>query len=369
MTKILQLKKSTEQGILEFLKFLLDTGKVKGIFTLKKINTKGDIAYSLITSSEELTDATPFFPLMPVNAGKLLSRFTLKGSATQPVVAVVKPCELRAFIELVKREQGSLENILFISSTCGGVYPSSMIVNGISEKELTAYWDAVKKAEILQNLRPACKGCTEFVPYTADITVDLVGHTNLDKHCSMFLNTTKGEEFAKDMKGEILTKEIDKGKIDKFRNKREAEKKKLFNEINSKMNGIDGLVEIFGRCIGCHGCSKVCPICYCKLCEFESPDSEYDPSNYESELKRRGGVRVPPGTLYYQLGRLTHIGISCVGCGCCDDVCPVDIPLSLIFKKIGESVQNMFDYVPGKDVDEKIPLITFEQEEFAEVEE
>ena len=368
MTKALKINKSTEQGILELLKFLLEKGKVKGIFTLKKINKDGSVAYSLIAKPDELKYAVPFYPLMPVNAGKLLSRFSLKGSSSKPVAAVVRPCELRGFIELVKREQGSLENIFFISSTCGGVYPIDKSVDGTVEKNLSKYWDAVKKGELPAELRPACKSCEEFIPYTADMTVDLIGN-NIDKQCMIFLNTKNGEELTKGMDGEFLEKEINKEKIDKFRSKRGAEKKKLFDELDVKMDGMDGLIEIFGKCIGCHGCMRVCPICYCKLCEFESPDSEYKPSNYESDLKKRGGLRVPPGTVYFQLGRLSHISISCVACGACDDVCPVDIPVAMIFKKVGESVQKMFDYIPGKDVEEDIPLVTFEKEEFAEVEE
>jgi len=368
MTKALKINKSAEQGILELLKFLLEKDKVTGVFALKKISNDGAVAYSLITKPDELNDAVPFYPLMPTNAGKLLSRFTLKGSTNKPVAAVVKPCELRAFIELVKREQGSLENLFFISSTCGGVYPLKMAADGTIEKNLSKYWDAVKKGEIPAELRPACKGCNEFAPYTADMTIDLIGKNDIDKQCMIFLNNKKGEELTKGMKGEFLEKAIDKGKIDKFQSKRESEKKKLFDEIEAKTKGMDGLIEIFGKCIGCHGCSNVCPICYCKLCEFDSSDSEYKPSNYEIELKKRGGLRVPPGTLYYHLGRLTHVTISCVGCGACEDVCPVDIPLSLIFKKVGESVQKMFDYVPGKNVEEDIPLVTFEEEEFAEVE-
>jgi len=369
MTKALKLNKDTEKGILEFLKSLLEKDKVKAVFTLKKINKKGDVAYSLITNSAELDDAVPFYPLMPVNAGKLLSRFTLKGATKKPVVAVVKPCELRGFVELIKREQGSLENLFIISFTCGGVFLLKMAVKGDIEKNLTKYWDTVKKGEINPDLRPVCKSCDEFVPYTVDITVDLMGNSGLDKQCVLFLNSKKGEDLAKDIKADILEKEIDKKKLDSIRAKRQIEKKKLFDEIDKKMDGIDGLVDIFGRCINCHGCSKVCSICYCKLCEFESPDSEYSPSNFESELKRRGGLKVPPGTLYYQIGRLSHIGISCVGCGACEDVCPVGIPVYIIFKRVGESVQKKFEYVPGKDVEEPLPLVTFKQEEFSEIEE
>ncbi len=79
-------------------------------------------------------------------------------------------------------------------------------------------------------------------------------------------------------------------------------------------------------------------------------------------------MRVPTGTVYYHMTRLAHVTISCVGCGSCEDACPVDIPLAPIFKKVGESVQAIFDYVPGKDHDEEIPLKTFELDELTEVE-
>ena len=369
MTKALKINKGTEQGVIELLKFLLENKKVKGVFTLKKINKNKAIAYSIITDPDELKDAVPFYPLMPVNGGKLLSRFTLKGSTKKPVIAVIKPCEIRGFVELIKREQGSLENLYIISSTCGGVYPVKMSVNGDLEKIISKYWDTVKKGEISPDFRSACKGCEEFIPYNADMTIDLLGKNDFDKQCIIYLNTKKGEELIKGMKGEFLEKELDNKKLDKIRDNRKIEKKKLFDELEKKMNGMDGLIEIFGKCIGCHGCSKVCPICYCKLCGFESFDFEYKPSNYETDFRKRGGIRVPPRTLFYHLGRLDHISISCVGCGSCEDVCPVDIPISIIFKKVGESVQKMFEYIPGKNVEEDIPLITFKEEEFAEVEE
>ena len=369
MTKTLKISKGTEQGVLEFLKFLLEKGKVKGVFTLKKINDEGAVAYSLIANPDDLKNAVPFYPLMPVNAGKLLSRFTLKGSSKKPVVAVVKPCELRGFVELIKREQGSLENLYIISSTCGGVYPTKMSVDGDVEKNLSKYWDAVSKGEAPSDIRPACRSCEEFTPYLADITVDFTGNEKIDKQSILFLNNKRGEELARDVKGDFSEKELDSKKLDKIREKRKTEKKKLFDEIEKKMNGIDGLIDIFGRCISCHGCMRVCPICYCTLCEFESTDAEYKPSNYDSELRKRQALRVPPGTIYFHLGRMTHMGISCVACGACDDVCPVDIPISIIFKRVGESVQKKFGYVPGKDVEEALPLVTFKQEEFSEIEE
>jgi formate dehydrogenase subunit beta len=57
-----------------------------------------------------------------------------------------------------------------------------------------------------------------------------------------------------------------------------------------------------------------------------------------------------------------------VGCGSCEDACPVDIPLAIIFKKVGEDVQAKFNYMPGKNIDEEIPIKTFEIDEYTEVE-
>ncbi|KYK22312.1 coenzyme F420 hydrogenase [Thermoplasmatales archaeon SM1-50] len=367
MANALKITKNTEESVREFLKILLEKRKVKGVFTLKKIGKNGAVTYSLITKSDELNDAVPFYPLMPTNAGKLLSRITRNGSTTEPVAVIVKPCELRAFIELVKREQGHFENLYIISSTCGGVYPLKTATDGTIEKNLSDYWDAVKKGEINQDLRPACTACTEFTPYGADITVDLIGNTELEKKCFLLLNTKKGEELVQDMKGELVDRDFDKEKLKKFYAKREKAKNQFFNE-NTKINGLDDLIKIFGRCIGCHGCSKVCPICYCTLCMFDSSNLEYKPSKYESEVRQRGGLKIPPGTIYYHLGRLTHVGISCVGCGSCEDVCPVNIPLTLIFKKVGESMQQIFEYIPGKNITEKIPLVTYNEEEYTEIE-
>lgn len=364
MSKVLKINKGVEEGVQELLKFLLEKEKVKAVFTLTKTNKNNGISYSLITNPDMLKDAVSLYPLMPANGGKLLSRLTLKKALKEPIAAVVRPCELRAFIELVKREQGSLENFLFISSTCPGVYPLEIAANGDLSKKLPQYWDAVKKGEIISDIRPTCKGCEDFLPYNADMTIALIGK----KNCEIFLNTDKGKEFAEGMEGQFVEEELETQEVKSLHSKREEEKKNLFDGINIEGLGLSGLVETFGKCIGCHGCSRVCPICYCVLCDFESRDYEYEPSTCETEIEKRGGMRVPPNTVFYHIGRLTHVGISCVGCGMCTDVCPANIPLSTIFLKIGEEVQKLFNYIPGKDVEEAIPLIKYEKEELAEVE-
>ena len=61
------------------------------------------------------------------------------------------------------------------------------------------------------------------------------------------------------------------------------------------------------------------------------------------------------------------MSFSCVGCGQCSDVCPVDIPVASVFKKTGEETAALFDYVPGRDSEESIPVMVFKEEEFEEL--
>ncbi len=367
MPKVLKIKKGVEEGINDFLKFLLESGKVKGIFTLKKTNENGAVSYSLITHLDELKKAVPLFPLMPVNAGKVLSAFTLLEATKDTVAAVLRPCEIRSFIELVKRFQGSMENFLLISLTCGGVFPLKSAVNGEVKKLLPIYWESIKKGNISSNIRPTCQTCEHFIPYQADMTIAIVEKKNTDKECNIFLNTDKGENFAKEAPGDIVFEEMDTNEITELKNKRKTQKKKLYEELGIEKLEFKTLIKIFSACLSCHACSHACPICYCTLCDFESKIFEYKPSSYNMELNQKGGIRVPPGTLFFHIGRMVHMGVSCVGCGMCSDVCPVNIPVSMIFSMVGDSLQKMFEYLPGKDIEESIPFGTFKTEEFAEI--
>jgi formate dehydrogenase subunit beta len=364
MPKLLKSNKGTEECLLGFLRFLLESGKVSGVFTLRKVGQKG-VAYSLITDPETLEDALPLFPLMPANAAKVLSRLTLVEPANKPIAAVVRPCELRALTELIKRSQGSLNNLLLISSTCGGTYSLKMAVDGNIEEKLTAYWEAVKKAEIPADIRPACAACDNFTPYNADITLALVGNKDADKQCLIYLNNEKAEEFAEGFGGELTGGELDSAVIEGLRSKRQAKKQELFDEIGVS-EGLD-VRQFFEKCIGCRGCSKVCPVCYCHVCFFESGGDEHEPKYYETEMDRNGYGLVLPNPIFYQLVRLFHVSLSCVECGLCADVCPVDIPLWAVAIKTAGSVQESFDYLAGRDLEEELPVTAFKPEEFAAV--
>jgi len=366
MSNALKINKGIEEGLRDFLEFLLKSEKAGAVFALKKMNGKGAVSYSLITDTDELKDAVPLYPLMPVNAGKALSSFTLEGVPEKPVAAVLRPCELRAFIELVKRAQGSLDNILLISLTCGGVYPLKSLTDGNLKKLLSQYWESAKKADIDPGIRDTCQSCENFIPQLADMTVVSLGKKDLDKECTIILNTKKGEEYAREAPGSIVSEEIETAETKKLKEKRKEKNEKMVEDFQKDGSGLKALIKTFAACLGCHGCSQACPICYCMLCDFDSKTQEYKPVSFSSELKQKGGLRVPPGTIYFHLGRMSHMAVSCVSCGMCSDVCPVNIPVSTLFSIVGASLQGMFDYIPGRDVEETVPSGTYKEEEFVE---
>jgi formate dehydrogenase subunit beta len=331
------------------------------------MNDNGGVAYSLISSVEELQNARPLYPFMPVNAGTVLSDFTIEGPTTEPVAAVLRPCELRAFIELVKRIQANPEKILLISHTCGGVYPLKSLSDYENSERQSEYWQSAKKADIANGVRETCQMCEDFIPQHADIVIAAAGKEDLDKQCTIILQSQKGQEYAAGVSGSKTSDEMVSGKIEELREKRKEQKTKIFETFDEEHVGLKDIVKTFAPCLGCHGCSHACPICCCTHCEFDSKILEYQPSSVKSELKLKGALKVPPGNIFFQLGRMSHMAVSCVSCGMCSDVCPVNIPVATIFSRVSVPLQQVFEYIPGRDVEEPVPSGTYKEQEFVEI--
>jgi formate dehydrogenase subunit beta len=47
----------------------------------------------------------------------------------------------------------------------------------------------------------------------------------------------------------------------------------------------------------------------------------------------------------------------------CEQGCPADIPLLSIYKTVGKNAQKVFDYEPGRSLEEDIPILTFKEDE------
>jgi formate dehydrogenase subunit beta len=139
-----------------------------------------------------------------------------------------------------------------------------------------------------------------------------------------------------------------------------------FAEIRQQLDE-EGVEGVFAACVRCHNCMTVCPICYCKTCLFKSPVFDHEPAQYMTWVQRKGAFRLPADTTLFHLTRLNHMALSCIGCGMCTSCCPAELPVGVVFRAIGQQVQETFEYVPGQSVEEPLPLVTFKEDEWMEV--
>ncbi len=359
---------NSSMTISEFIAAVFDKRGIAGLAAMAKLPSGDKAAYTLFTDKESAENCIPFFPSMPVNGGRAISKLTKQASCSKEVAVFLRPCELRALTELVKISQAGFDNLLLISFDCAGVFPFKDISLSDQEK-LKSYDNAVEKGENCDGIRPVCMACTKFLPEEnvenqADIIISLIGRKP-DAPLALAFPSDKGKETAEALGINLLDAEKVKPSActSELVDKRENEETQLKEKIKKGLWDTNGLVSTFDRCISCHACSYVCPICYCKNCYFDSQTFEYFSESYFIRMGEKGSLRLPVDRTLFHLGRLSHMGMSCVACGMCEDVCPVNIPVAQVFKTVGAETQSLFDYVPGKKPDEPLPLLTYSENE------
>ncbi len=362
-----------EGGLLEtlrqFLKELLEKGLVDALLVPVELPSGDNVVQTLVSNADKLEAANPLAPVLPVNSARIISALTKVASSQRKIGVVLRPCELRAVIELVKLKQASLQNLVLIGIDCFGTYSINDYGNLVKESQSPAQraLDMVREGKEDSLLREACQVCEYSFPMNADITIGLIG-LDFDKAILIEANTEEGERIL----GELELKEGKDGEkrqsaIEKLVSERIKKRDELFERTGKEINGWDSLISTFSRCINCHNCRDVCPICYCKECLFDSPTFEWGADKYLDWASRKDALRMPTDTVLFHLTRLNHMASSCVGCGLCQEACPNEVPVFSIFRLVGDRVQKVFDYVPGRSLEEELPLSTFKEEELQEV--
>jgi len=356
-------------GLRSFLKTILETEEVDALFVPLETE-KGAILPALVMDPAQLDRANPLAPVMPINSARAISAITGKKSPVR-LGAVLRPCEIRALIELVKLQQASLEGVTLIGMDCPGTFE---VADYVSRKqnggfELANYLEAAKKGQepALEGmaLRSACQMCVQPAPSHVAIHLQLFGAdagsgipVEIEDELASKLQMPTGGGEKTDQRG---------GAFEQLVTKRKQAREKELSSIRGQMNSDGGIAGLFETCIRCHNCMNACPICYCKTCLFRTTSFDHQPEHYITAARRKGAVRMLGDTLLFHMTRLNHMSASCVSCGMCTSACPSDIPVGAIFSAVGEQVQSAFGYVPGQDPAEPLPLITFQANEWTEV--
>ncbi|MBK6504775.1 MAG: 4Fe-4S dicluster domain-containing protein [Ignavibacteria bacterium] len=112
----------------------------------------------------------------------------------------------------------------------------------------------------------------------------------------------------------------------------------------------------FDKCIKCYACRAVCPLCYCQRCITDKAIPRW----IESSSHQRGNFS-------WNIVRAFHLSGRCTGCGECDRACPMDIPLSLINRRMAMEVKDLFSFVSGRSLETPTLVGNFDKKDSDEI--
>jgi formate dehydrogenase (coenzyme F420) beta subunit len=376
-----ELQKKAELGgaVTQLLKFALEKKMVDGVFAVKKGTDLYDAVPVFITDPKEVDQTAGSLHCGTLLMSKLVKKY-LNGANDMKIAMTVKGCDMMGLYELAKRQQVNLDNVIMIGVNCGGsvspitarkmitekfgVDPDKVHKEEIDKGQFIIEFEGGHKGISMDELeeagygrRPNCRRCKLKVPRGADLACgnwgvigDKAGKATFVEVCS-----DKGANlFDAAVKAGVLKTSAPEAKGLEMRTKVENSMLKLGDKWRAKDFGALGegrerlkkIVADTSKCIKCFSCIEACPICYCVECSTRKP-----------YLVTPG--QVPPGFMFHLI-RFAHIADSCVNCGQCQELCPMEIQNSLHMHAQQTELEKMFGHVPG--VDMSLPLLALVEE-------
>lgn len=357
-------------AVTALLTFALREGIVDAVVGVKKGADIYDARPVLITDPDEVMETAGSI----LGGTLLLSKFFgkyLDGAKDLKVASALKGCDVMGVYEQAKRKQLNLENVLMIGLNCGGattpatmrrimtevfeVDPDSVIKESMYKGHLQIKYDGQEKDTSIPKLEDAgygrrsnCKRCKMKIPRQADLACgqwgvkeEMVGKATFVEVC--------GQRGAELINGALEAGVIDSIAADasciKARKRREEATLKLAEEwrnkdfapLSSSRERLKTMIEETSRCIKCYTCVEVCPALFNKILPY----------------KTAFPGKVPPEFAFHLL-RYAHVADSCVYCGQCEELCPMDIPNSLFMHAIETDLEELYGYHSGVDMSKPV---------------
>lgn len=360
-----------EETVRGFLKSLLEKGVVEALLVPKRLPSKDGFVQTLIHDPGKMDGVCFLSPTMPVQSAKVASNLSIK-NLSKKVAVLLKACEIRAVVELAKFLQVKLDHLILIGVDCPGTFEVTDYSKHLQEgKDGEALIGELLKAmekgddSLPQGyaFRTACQMCEYPVP-KAELHLKLFGYRTGEE---IGIEIADSLEKELEEKGLIFAPAEEpparKGVVEKVVAERVKRRDAAFSAFRQEVQDLSAFLDRFSTCIRCHNCMVACPICYCKECVFRTAVFEHEGDQFLRWADRKGGIRMPTDTLIFHLIRMSHMVTSCIGCGLCDSACPSRLPVATLFRSVGEKIQKMFSYIPGRDVKEVPPVATFKEDE------
>ena len=358
-------------AVTALLKYALDNKIVDAVLTVKKGVDIYDPEPVLITDSADLAKSAGSLHCGTLLLPKLIQKY-FDGAKDMKLAVTVKGCDAKAMYELAKRGKVNLDNILMIGLNCGGSVSPQVARRMIQEKYGINPNDVVKeeidKGQFIVMLKDGthkgikiddleaegvgrrlnCQRCETKIPRQADVACgnwgvigEKAGKATFveicsEKGASLFDGAVKAgllQTSEPDPKGLEIREKVE-GVMIKMGQKAQA---KQFGELGYGAKRLEFMQSESSRCIKCYTCIEQCPITCCDNIKADL-DTLVTPG------------RIPPNFMFHMI-RYSYVGPSCINCGQCQELCPMDIPNALFAHAMQKDMQELFGYGnPGEDL-------------------
>ena len=323
MAKIDELKEEARR--------LLREGKVKYVIGYGD-GTNGWPAAPIFVKKPEDVDRFIWNPTCVHNLARFLvdekrRKARQKQPDKRPVGIFVKGCDSRAIVVLLQEKFIDRSDVFILGVSCekAGVVDDAKLARKLAGKK-------AQKIELDDRNR--------FVVTTEDGKIEAAAEELLAERC---LECQANVPVIYDvLSGEKTKRTPDKpfGSLEKLESL-SAEERWSFWKAQ------------FDKCIRCYACRSACPMCYCDECVVDSINLAVtaDTTADEKAQRIRWIQRSAEASenFVYHLVRAMHLAGRCIDCGECERVCPLDIPLRFLNKKLEKEAKELFGYEAGFD--------------------
>lgn len=326
-------------------KELLKQEKVKYIIGYKK-GTNGLMPVPAFIKKPEDVENLIWDPLCIYNLTRFLvdekrKKAKQKNPDERPVGLIVKGCDSRAVNVLLQEKFINREDIYIIGISCEntGVVDEKKLVKKLKGKKVKKIEFGKKNGFIVSTedgqvevpsseiLAERCQECTAHFPVVYDV---LLGEKPKRKPDNPFKSLEKMESLSREERWTFWKEQLDK-------------------------------------CIRCYACRSTCPMCYCDECVVDTINFAVtaDTTAEEKAQKIKWVEKSPvlSENFVYHFIRAIHLAGRCIDCGECERVCPLDIPLRFLNKKLEKEAKELFGYDVGFDPDRPSLISCFKEED------
>ncbi len=353
---VLQVKDGDTLGTVRgFLKTFLTQGVVDTMLVPLEVPSADQVSPILVKEPAQLDTANPLAPVMRLNAAAVIARMQ-RDTSRGRVGAVLRPCELRAIVELAKVGRVDLDHLMLIGVDCMGTYETDAYAQ-IARASLreTSPTDEMmrwtRQGPIAPyRLRNACQMCEHFVPSNAQVTIGFIGMNVRER-----LLIEAPDDVAKQLNLEPAGFNGREKAITRLAAIRHRRREEALAQASQLLTDLSALMGLIAPCTACGECLDACPFCNTNAFKPKPAKEPHTDRLRDWPVGEGRTMREREIGLFGELVELGRRAASCVACGMCESSCPRHVPLAAIQQVLGHKLQEQYNYVPGRSLDERFP--------------